>query len=211
MPGHLAGFSFSRRTGDFFGEIHLVPIVEGRVFLGQGRPDACPSSHLNLVAGILRAAKWNSVFLASPSTFLNVVAGTSTLMHKREIHTFENLSRHLESDQDTATGRAVLGVVGRPSAVVAERLLPGQVVLVQHRARVLPADNRGEQGNQQNGEQLHGGHWWTHWSEEHDLLYSMDLLSSLFIVVILSFLLTSSSVKVCLPPAEEAIACGIDI
>ena len=158
MPGQIAGFSF---FGDFFGEIHLVPIVEGRIFLGQGRPDACPSSHLNLVAGILRAAKWNSVFLASPSTFLNVVAGTSTLMHKREIHTFENLSRHLESDQDTATGRAVLGVVGRPSAVVAEGLLPGQVVLVQHRARVLPADNRGEQGNQQNGEQLHGGHWWT--------------------------------------------------
>ena len=104
----------------------------------------------------------------------------------REIHTFEKVSRHLESDQYAATGRAVLGVVGGPSAVVAERLLPWQVVLVQHRARVLPADNRREEGNQQK-EVMHAGHWWTHWSEEHDLLYSLGLLSSLLIVVILSF------------------------
>ena len=68
----------------------------------------------------------------------------------KEIHTFEGKlsTRHLESDQHTATGRALLGVVGRPRPVVAQRLLPGQVVLVQHRARVL-AGRRGKQkGNQ---------------------------------------------------------------
>ena len=74
------------------------------------------------------------------------MAGTTTL--ERERFTKKLSTRHLESDQHTATGRALLGVVSGPRAVVAQRLLPGQVVLVQHRARVL-AGRRGKQkGNQ---------------------------------------------------------------
>merc|ERR550539_2070321 len=104
--------------------------------------DACPSPHLDLVASILGAAKGDSVFLASSCTFGNVVAGASTL----------------ESDQHTPTGQALLGVVGGPSAVVAQGLLPGEVLLVQHRARVLPV-HRGKQGDQEKGVELHGdGH-----------------------------------------------------
>ena len=65
---------------------------------------------------------------------------------KREIHK-KNLSMHLESDQHASAGHSLLGVVGGPSAIVAERLLPWQVVLVQHRPRVL-SSGQGDQGNQ---------------------------------------------------------------
>ena len=58
---------------------YLEPIMEGRVLLRQGRPDACSSTHLDLVASVLGAAKGNSVLLASPCALLEVVAGTSAL------------------------------------------------------------------------------------------------------------------------------------
>ena len=58
---------------------YLVPIMEGRVLLRQWRPDACSSTHLDLVASVLGAAEGNSVLLASPCALLEVVAGASAL------------------------------------------------------------------------------------------------------------------------------------
>ena len=77
----------------------------------------------------------------------------------RDAYTSENLpKKHLESDHHTPAGQAILGVVGCPRAIVADGLLPRQVVLVQHCARVLSVDHNGKQGNQKKGVTLHGGH-----------------------------------------------------